>query len=334
MSDLRIGIAGATGALGKEVLAVLDKAPWRPDKVVAMASAQSTVPHVEYGDEQLPVDDLAAADLEGLHAVVLAVPGDAAREVGERAIGDGVLVIDATGVFAEDDDVPLVVPWVNPEALGAGSPRGVYATPGAPAILLGSVLGPLRRGGLVGPTDATVMLPASAYGRAGIDELSRQVVALFNSATPPRKVFEQGLAFDVLPWVGAIGPDGWTDAEETARAQLRRLVGDDEPAAITLVVAPVFSGMGATVTLRLPADIPIDRIERLLQDGGVQLPKAPGARNLPRTRKVEGQPFVHVARVRRGGDGAVHLWAAMDNLRGSAAVAVSTAGALLRKKDR
>lgn len=326
-----VGVAGATGALGKEVLAVLDKTSWRPERVVALASARSEVPSVDYGEESVPVDDLATVNLEDLDAIVLAVPGDVAREVGERAIGDGVAVVDCSGVFVDDGDVPLVVPWVNPEALAEPPLRGVLAIPQAPAILLASVLGPLRRAGLVGAVDATVLVPASAAGRAGIDELSRQVVALFNAGTPPRKVFEQGLAFDLLPSVGTPQPDGWTDEERRARRELEALLGSFE-GAVTLVGVPVFSGTSATLHVRTERPVDPVGLGKILEAGGAQVP-AGRPRTLPRPRRVEGHPFAQVGRIRLDPDGhGVHLWLSFDNLRGTAAVAVSAAAALVKAR--
>jgi aspartate-semialdehyde dehydrogenase len=323
-----IGVVGATGALGKEILAVLDKAPWRPERVLAYASPRSEIPTVDYGDDSIPVDDLEHANLEDLDALLIATPSDVAREIGERAIGDGVAVVDCTGVFAQDDDVPMVVPWVNPEALRDMPPRGVLAIPSAAALMIGSVLGPLRRAGLAGPTTATLLMPASDAGRAGIDELSRQVVALFNSATPPRKVFDQGLAFDLLPQLGDAGADGWTDREARTAHEVARMTGVSPT--VTLVGVPVFSGISGTLIVETP-DVPVDRVVQILIDGGVQVPKG-GSRALPRPRKVEGHPFVHVGRVRRDGAGRLHLWASVDNLRGSAAVAVGCAGALVKAR--
>lgn len=331
MARLKIGIAGATGALGKEILEVLDEAPWRPDKVVPLASAASEVPFVEYGGEQVAVDDLQGEALDDLDALILAVPAAVALEAGERAIAEGVLVIDCSGAFADRPDVPIVVPWVNPEVLQELPLAGVLSIPGAAALLLSGALGPLRRAGIEGPVEATVLLPASVRGRAGMEELSAQVIALFNQGTPPRKVFAHGLAFDLLPQVGEVGPEGWTDQEARVEAELRRLLGTDVPIDVTLVGVPLFSGVSAEIHLRAQRHAPLDLLERVLQDGGAVLPKAPGSRYLPRPRRVEGHPFVHVGRIRpdRTGNG-FHLWASMDNLRGAAATAVATTGAVLK----
>jgi len=167
-SDVVIGVAGATGALGKEVVAVLDTAPWRPDRVVPLASAATAVSFVQYGGEDLAVDDLSEQAFEALDGLVIAVPGAVADPIVDRAIEHGILVVDCSGAAVAREDVPLVVPWVNPEVL-VEAPLGALATPHPAATLLASVLGPLRRSGLGGPAHAKVLLPGSMAGRAGVE---------------------------------------------------------------------------------------------------------------------------------------------------------------------
>ena len=177
------------------------------------------------------------------------------------------------------------------------------------------------------------MVPASLMGREGVAELSKQVVALFNSGTPPRKVFEYGLAFDLLPLLGEAEEDGWTALERTTIGQVRRVIGGEIPCGITLVGTSVFSGMAANVHLRTVKKIKKSRVERIFKDGGVQLSDKSVARYVPRPRRVEGQGLVHGGRIRTSADEVhLHFWLAMDNLRAAATVAVGCCAALLREQ--
>jgi len=327
---MRVGVAGATGALGTEIIKVLDRASWRPDELVPLARAQTAIQNVEYGGKRLAVDDIQDEDLEGLDALVLALPRESALTYGELASQAGVSVVDCSGAFAADADVPLVVPWVNPEAL-ADVPRGMLAVPAAEVVLLGSLLGPLRRAGIEVGMCASVLIPASAAGRDGITELSAQVVALFNSSDPPRKVFDQGLAFDLLPAVGEGGDEGPTQLERETMDQLARIVGPVAPWDVTVVGVPVFSGTSAILALDPVRQTDPASVIAALQSGGVVVPEHPGSRHLPRPRRVEGRPFAHVGRVRMGADGRrVHLWASMDNLKTVATAAGAALATLLR----
>jgi len=329
MADVRVGVAGATGALGKEIVALLDKAKWRPDAIVPLASASTTIPFVDYGGERIAVDDLAGEALDSLDALILAVPSDVAIGAAERAAEEGTLVVDCSGAFLDDPEVPTCIPWVNPAALEEPL-RGIVAIPSSAATLLASALGPLTRAGVDGAFNATVMVPASNWGRAGIDELSRQVVTLFNAGTPPRKIFENGLAFDLLPQLGNLTESGWTEDELRVVGELRQILGIETELDVSLVAVPLFSGVSANCELRPGRHVPPELARQVLSDGGVVIGDDDGARYVPRPRRVEGQPFAHAGRIRADTSGNLHLWLSMDNLRASAAVAVSTCGALVR----
>ncbi|MBX2803801.1 MAG: hypothetical protein KTR31_39360 [Myxococcales bacterium] len=329
-SDLRVGVAGATGALGVEILGVLNRARWRPDTVLAFARASTTTSHVEYGDDRLAVDDVEEMDPDALDALILALPYEAARDVGQRALRAGLAVVDASGALAVDADLPVVVPWINPEALMDVPDRAVVL-PSAESTLLASVLGPLARAGVTGRARATLLASASSYGRRGIDELSQQVVALFNSGTPPRAVFEQGLAFDLLAATDPVEDSGWTSRESRIVEQLSRLVPHEGLVSqVTWVGVPVFSGVAAALVLDPTRRVDAGLVERILTDGGVVLSDGTAARGLPRPRSVDGRPFAHVGRIRVSEDGGVHLWLVMDNLRTTATAAAAATAALLQ----
>jgi aspartate-semialdehyde dehydrogenase len=330
MDNLRVGVAGATGALGREIVGLLDQAKWRPSALVPLASASTNVSFVDYGGERIAVDDLAGEALDSLDALILAVPSDVAIEAAERAAEEGTLVVDCSGAFLADPEVPLCVPWVNPQALSEPL-RGIVSIPSSAATLLASSLGPLTRAGVEGPFNATVLMPASTWGRAGIEELSRQVVSLFNAGTPPRKVFEHGLAFDLLPQLGTLDESGWTHDELSVTEELRQILGIQTELDVSLVAAPLFSGVSANCELRPSRHVPVELARQILSDGGVRLGEDESARACPRPRRVEGQPFAHVGRIRLDGTGNLHFWLAMDNLRASAAVAVSACGVLVRQ---
>jgi aspartate-semialdehyde dehydrogenase len=331
-SELRVAVAGATGALGGEILRVLDRVSWRPTQLTALARQTTAASHVDYGEDRIPVEIADEEAVDGVDVVFVATPADAGRPLVSAAARGGALVVDCSGSLAGDASVPLVVPWVNPEAL-SGLSAGIVSIPSPATTLLASVLGPLRRAGVAPPeASAVVLVPASNDGREGIEELSRQVVALFNSGTPPRKVYPEGLAFDLHPMVGEPREDGWTDLEHEVSAHTLRVAGiSDGVLDVTLVRVPVFSGFSAHLTLSTSRPLPPELALKILSDGGVKEPEAAGSRYQPRPRRVEGKPFVHLGRLRAGAGGrSLHVWLSMDNLRTTATAAVAAAGALLR----
>jgi aspartate-semialdehyde dehydrogenase len=324
-----VGVIGATGSLGKEVLGVLNSVKWRPDHVVAMASSATSTPFVSYGDTELPVEDVNVENFDHLDAVIMAVPPKIAKEIGDAAVRDAARVVDCSGALHESMGAPLVIPWVNPEALQE-SALGVISLPSAPGILLASVLGPLCRAGLTGLVNATVMVSASDKGRGGIEELSRQVAALFNSATPPRRVFESGLAFDLLPQWGSPGESGWTDREQQVVQEVTSIVPWTGEVCATMMGVPIFSGIGMDLAIHNLRGVEIEKVASILEAGGVRVISSQSVRELPRPRRIEGEPFVHVGRLRWNPSGtSLHLYGGMDNLRVTACTAVACCGALL-----
>lgn len=325
-SNVTVGVAGATGALGGEILAVLDGVQWRPDRVVAFARASTQQSHVAFGDEQIPVDNLQDASGADVDVLLSAVPGEAGTEACFEAIRSGAAAVDCSGSIAE---APRVVPWINPEVLQALAVP-LLSVPSAEATLLASVLGPLRRVGIDADVDATVLCSAATHGRRGVEELSGQVVAMFNSAPPPRAVFADGQAFDLVPADGPLDEAGWSEPERAIRDDVVALgAAEAERLTLTRIGVPTFSGIGATATVRMSAPLTQEQVTRVLKEGGVRTEEPRGSR----TRAVEGMPFAHAGRIRLSDGGhTLRLWLAMDNLKTMATAAVASAGALLKPK--
>lgn len=324
MADI-VGVLGASGALGTEIITALDSAPYRPEQVVPLARANTKTPFVRYGDDEVAIDAVDDEALERLDLLFLATPGPVALEWGTAAIKAGVPVVDCSSAL-HNQAIPLGVPWVNPEVL-SGATLKALAMPSPEAILASVVLGPLQRAGLGGDAEAVFFVPASRSGRDAITELSQQVIALFNSGTPPRKAFPDGLAFDLLPTAGE-APGGWTPTEQQVAAQVQALV--DLPLQVTRVTVPVFSGLAMELRVEPNKRPVVDLVRQILVDGGLTVDDE-RARDLPRPRRVEGQPFAHAGRIRVDDRGEVlRIWAALDNLRASATVAVGLGGLLLK----
>ena len=331
--DLTIGVVGATGGIGREILAVLHRTTWRPDRIVPVASPGTSVSFVEYGDKQIAVEELAHTDYPELDALIVAAPMEVGKQCVESAIKHGVPVIDCSGFLDGSEMGPLVIPWVNPEGLERVGEEAAVAVPSGVSVLLTTILGPLFRAGIRGEVQATAFVPASSFGKAGMDELSKQVVALFNSSTPPRKTFENGLAFDLLPILGEANPEGWAPMEEECVRQVHKMFGEGIPLGVTCVGVPVFSGISANIHIRTVDKIDPQSIARVLSEGGVKVGKDNSFRSVPRPRTVEGNPFVHAGRIRTDETGThLHLWVSMDNLKATATVAVGCCAALLREE--
>lgn len=331
---LNIAIIGATGAVGGDLLAALPKSALPLRELRLFASPASVGRVVEHGDrvhrvQALGEDIGSTTMLEGVDLAFLALPSEAARFVGPILAERGIMVVDIGGSLA--DRGPLVVPAVGADSLQEAARERVVCSPSAPGVLLATVLGALREFAPVG-AQGTVLLSAGAAGRAGVDELSGQVVAMFNQKEPPRRVFPNGLAFDLLPGPGAVRPPddplaGWTDAEVRLASEVAAVVDLPAPRlAFSLMTAPFFSGLVASLQIELEHEANMDELRAALGSArGLNL-----ADPVPGPRRVVGRSALFVGRLRNdpSGSGGLHLLAVGDNLRFGAsnnAIAIATA---------
>lgn len=319
-----IGVGGATGSLGKELLEVLHGVSWQPSEIRAMASPASRFPYVEYGDRQIPVDNLEDQEPGEVDALFLALPYQVAQDYGTRALRENTLTIDLSGALL--GTLPLVDPRLLPNSMEAALDAGGAVIPSATALAIGRILGALRATMTIESWNAQVLLPASSWGREGTEELSNQVIALFNQGTPTRKRFPTGLAFDFLPQVGEHEGATATDLEQQTRATVQALSGVGR-GDVSLVGAPVFTGIGGSLWVRGAADL--EAVRRALTQGGLHLPASERARHIPHPRGVDGREDISVGRLRATNDG-IYLWFSLDNLRVTAALAVEVCGVLLQ----
>ncbi len=330
---LRIGVAGATGAVGREIITLLEQAPLPPGSIVPMASPACKVHSIETGGRSIRVENLLVEQLATCDLVFVAVAPQAAAAAIDAVRRSEAPCIDLTGTLGAEQGVVSVVPSVNRGDLQLFREENAVASPRPDVVALATLLAPIRAS--VGDLRCrgTVMHSAAHFGRGGIEELSNQVVSLFNSRTPQRRIFEQGLAFDLQPFLGELEAGGWTDHElRCARqaAALLRLAPDR--LALSSLLGPWFNGLCLSLLVEADVALGVDQVELLLQDAPrISLASGTGLRHQPRPRASDGEASLQVGRLRDDpAGGAVHLWAVADELRfGAAGNAVAILGALL-----
>lgn len=331
---LNIAIIGATGSVGGDLLAALPKSTLPLGELRLFASPASVGRVVEHADrvhrvQALGEDIGSSTMLEGVDLAFLAAPAEVARFVGPILAERGIMVIDIGGALA--DRAPLVVPAVGTDSLQEASRERIICSPSAAGVLLSTLLGSLREFAPIGAS-GTVMLSAGVAGRAGVEELSGQVVAMFNQKEPPRRVFPTGLAFDLLPGPGPLRPAddplaGWLEAEIRLSTEVAAIVDLAAPRlAFSLVTAPFFSGMVASVQIELEHEASLAELRDALGGArGLNLVDP-----LPGPRRVVGRSSLFVGRLRKdpSGSGGLHVQAVGDNLRFGAshnAIGIATA---------
>lgn len=329
--SVSIAIIGATGSIGQELVRVLEQSPLELDRLVALGTRASAGKRLDYANDELTVKALSAEALEGVDLAFVATRGPVERGILDDALDDGVRMVDLAGVWSEEPGVPTVAMAANPEDLQILREVGVVHAPGPLALALVHLLGPLNAAfGLLG-VRGTALLPATVEGRAGTDELSNQVVSLFNAKEPQRSIFPDGLAFDLPPAWGPVGDDGWSGLERETADQVIRMLGMERAVVgVTATVAPLFAGMALSLHLVADGRITAAGTAEALQDVGT-VSLTDDLRELAVRRQV-GQGRIGLGRLRDDPGGAgVHLWAACDPLRLVAANAASIGAAILRE---
>ncbi|MCB9729865.1 MAG: hypothetical protein H6744_15505 [Deltaproteobacteria bacterium] len=305
-----IGIWGATGALGREVLVALEGEGLPLERLVVVAGSRTAGETVSFGGRQLTVQAPAEVDVSALDAAILATPSDVADTWRQRLIDAGVLVIDASRAAERSDALPLVWPALGLEALES-HPGGI-AVPGAAASTVAPVLAALAGTGTIASVDLTVLLGAGSAGREGQETLSRQTLGLLGHRVPEEGPFGAVLAFNLVAGSAHATGDGDPVEAETAEA-LRRLV---PPLAavrprVSVVQVPVFSGVGASVTVRFTSPGPARDAVVAALDAPDHLLRVEG--RLAARDAVELDE-VMVGALRFDEDGAVRCFVAADAL--------------------
>lgn len=322
MKPVRVAVVGATGALGTEVLAALDGGELAVSGVLPFATDRSLGVSIEFQGEEQPVET-EPERLAEAECVFVCTPPAAALEWIAAAVRLDRLVVDLSGAL----HVGAARLGVDPAAAGGR----VLAPPPGPALAWTRVLAPLHEAVGLRRVVGTAMVSAAGAGRSGIDALQAETVALLGQRESPEP--EDGgppLAFDVLPWMGALGEDGTSESERILGAAVARALGGAPPSiAVTVVRVPTFCGDAATLALEPVAPLAPEQAVALLA-GAVDVAVCADPREAA-TRAVAGTAHVQVSRVRRDpslGDGLL-LWLAADSTRLAAMDAVRSVAARL-----
>jgi len=317
-----VAIAGATGAVGEEFLAVLAQRRFPIGRLVPLASARSVGKSIRFGGSDHPVEDLATFDFRGVDVAFFSAGADRSRDHGPRAAKAGALVVDNSSAFRMDPAVPLVVPEVNLSAIR--SRTGLVANPNCSTILLVVVLAPLLERVPIRRLVVSTYQAVSGSGARGLEELARQLEEERTGRPPSTSVYPKPIASNVLPFVQGFGEDGLTTEEWKLVRETRRIL--DQPTmriSSTCVRVPVRRAHSEAVNVEFERVVEPDEVRAWLASApGVRVVDDPARLVFPTPRDAEGGDDVLVGRVRRdpGCATAIDLFLTGDQLRKGAAL--------------
>ncbi len=322
--QFKIAVVGATGAVGEVMLSILAERGFPASEVIALASARSAGGTVDFGGEDLVVQDLAGFDPAGVDIALFSAGGDTSREYAPRFAAAGAVVIDNSSAFRQDDDVPLVVSEVNPEAL-RHRPRGIIANPNCSTMQMLVALKPLHDAAKIERINVATYQSVSGAGRSALEELGRQTGALLNFRDADPQRFPVQIAFNLIPHIDDFLDNGYTREEMKLVWETRKILGD---ASIqvnpTAVRVPVFYGHSEAVAIETRDKLTAAQARALLEAApGVQVvdERVAGGYPTPVTH-ASGKDPVFVGRIREdiSHPHGLNLWIVADNIRKGAAL--------------
>jgi aspartate-semialdehyde dehydrogenase len=334
----RVGVLGATGAVGSTMLRVLAERRFPADEVVAFASERSAGRKVAMDGGELECRPLSGEAIQGLDLVLSSAGGEVSAEWAPKLVEAGAVVVDNTSYWRMHAEVPLVVAEVNPEALD--SHRGIVANPNCSAMQMVVALAPIHRAVGIERIIVSTYQPVSGTGRLAMQELRDQAHAVLHDAEPPAaEVYPHRIGFNVLPQVETFkGGDDYTTEERKMMAETRKILGVGEEELLisaTCVRVPVLYGESESINVQTRDPLsPEDCRELLAGAPGVVVVDAPAEGVYPLASDAAGRDDVLVGRIRRdpSHERCLNLWLVGDNLRKGAATNAVQIAELLHQR--
>jgi len=339
MSKPTLAVVGATGAVGTVMLRILSQRQDVWGEIRLVASARSAGKVLRVRDEDVVVQALAAEVFDGVDVAMFDVPDDVSAQWAPVAAARGAVVVDNSGAFRMDPDVPLVVPEVNP-AQARNRPRGIIANPNCTTLTMMDALGALHAGWGLTELVVASYQAASGAGQPGVDRLydelsvvagnreigqhTGDVRALISDKLPDESPFPAPLALNVVPWAGSLKDDGWSSEEIKVRAESRKILGIPHlKVSATCVRVPVVTthSLAVHATFERPLSAREAR-QALVEAPSVVVLDDPALGEWPTPADVVGSDPTFVGRIRQAMDfpNTIELFVCGDNLRKGAAL--------------
>jgi aspartate-semialdehyde dehydrogenase len=338
MTEKRVvAIVGATGAVGNTMLKVLHERKFPISKLIPLASSRSAGELVRFGRHDLEVEDLATFDFTGVDIALFSAGSAVSKEYAPIAASKGCVVIDNTAHFRYDDDIPLVIPEVNPEAIAAYKNRNIIANPNCSTIQMLVAIKPIYDAVGISRINVATYQAVSGTGHKAVRELIDQLTELMNGRSVKPKVYPQQIAFNVLPHIDEFQDNGYTKEEMKMVWETRKIFNDSailvNPTAVRV---PVLYGHSEAVHLELKAPLSAKDAKKILEKApGIKVIDEPKTKSYPTPlMNATGHDEVFVGRIRNDISHplGLNLWVVADNTRkGAATNAVQIAEILHHK---
>lgn len=320
-----VAVVGATGAVGETMIEILEQRNFPVGKVYALASERSAGKRIPFKGGSLVVEDLATFDFSKVQIGLFSPGASVSAEYAPKAAAAGCVVIDNTSQFRYDDDIPLVVPEVNPEKVADYKNRGIIANPNCSTIQMLVALKPIYDAVGISRINVSTYQAVSGTGKEAIEELATQTANLLNAKPITPSIYPKQIAFNVLPQIDVFMDNGYTKEEMKMVWETRKIMGDETiQVNPTAARVPVFFGHSEAIHIETKQKISAEQVRELLS-------KAPGVTLLDErvnggyptaVTESAGNDDVFVGRIREdiSHPMGIDLWVVGDNVRKGAAL--------------
>ncbi len=322
---VNVAIVGATGAVGETMLSILEQRDFPVDKVYALASERSAGKRIQFKGKNITVENLEEFDFSKVQVGLFSPGASVSAIYAPKAAEAGCVVVDNTSQFRYDDDIPLVVPEVNPHAIADYKNRGIIANPNCSTIQMLVALKPIYDAVGITRINVCTYQAVSGTGKEAIEELAKQTADLLNSKEAVCEVYPKQIAFNALPQIDAFQENGYTK-EEMKMVWETRKIFEDENILVNPTCAriPVFFGHSEAVHIETKDKITAEKARDLLSkvEGVTLLDKRENGGYPTAVTEAAGEDQVFVGRIREdiSHPHGLNLWVVSDNVRKGAAL--------------
>ena len=327
MSETKFNVAvvGATGVVGEAMLAILAEREFPVEEVYALASDRSVGKRVEFGERMIKVTDLAEFDFSQVDLALFATDATISQQYVPEATSAGAISIDTSSAFRYEDDIPLVVPEVNPDAVSDYTHRGIIASPNPLSVQLLLALKPIHDAVGVARINICTYQSVSGSGKQAIETLAFETASLMNAKSVKPGVYGKQIAFNVLGQVGELSSNGYTKEEmELVRDSAKILAEDSLQINPTAVRVPIFYGNAEAVHIETKDKISAVSARELWENApGVKVMDEPGETGYPTpVSESSASDEVFIGRIREDISHlqGLNFWSVSDNVRRGAAL--------------
>ena len=319
----RVAVVGATGAVGREMMTILEEVNFPITDIYAVASRKSVGIEVSFGTKTLKCLDLETFDFTKVDIVLMSAGGDVSKAWSEKIGKAGPIVIDNSSAWRMDPNVPLIVPEVNPDAIWDCKKKNIIANPNCSTIQMVTVLKPLHDAARIKRVVVSTYQSVAGAGKAGMDELWNQTKAIYGMGDKTPKKFTKQISFNVIPHIDVFMDDGQTKEEWKMTVETHKILDPTIDVFATCVRVPVFVGHSESINIEFESELDESVAREILRDApGVAVVDKREAGGYITPIECVGEFDTYVSRIRNDPTVpyGIALWCVSDNLRKGAAL--------------